>query len=136
MTINSVDVSLLCVNVIGIVLLIGYLVFAYLVTHKGDFYYVRRWKFALWVANIIGLVLLALFLFPSINLISSNSIQGSLFGIAVSAFLSTLTYIIPFLYVVVIGVHYQLKWWLNSDDFLDKIWKDPNKRHKSPVQDL
>ena len=139
MTINSVDVTLLCVNIIGIVLLIGYAVFAYLVTHKGDFYHIRRWKFALWVANILGLVLLAIFLFPSITTILSNSSEQNtidLIGLVLSAILSALTYIIPFLFIIAFGTHYRVKWWLTSDDFLDRLWKDPNKGRKSPVQDL
>jgi uncharacterized membrane protein YesL len=139
MTINAVDVTLLCMNIIGIVLFIGYAVFAYLVTHKGGFYQIRRWKFGLWVANILGLVLLAIFLFPSIRTILSNSSEQNtidLIGLVISAILSALIYIIPFLFIIACGTHYQLKWWLTSDDFLDRLWKDPNKGHKSPVQDL
>jgi hypothetical protein len=126
-------------TIIGIVLLIGYFVFAYLVTHRSDFYHARRWKFALAVTNILGLVILAILIFPSLTTIFNKS-PGiniiELFGLAIGTILYDLTFIIPFLFIVAIGTHYQLKWWLNSDDFLDRLWKDPNKRHKSPIQDL
>ena len=126
-------------SIVGAILLISYVVFAYLVTHRGDFYQVRRWKAALWFAGLPGVILSAILLFSSITTIVRNSVEknadeliGSVFGAVFSAF----ALIVPFLFVVTIGTHHQLKWWLNSDDYLDKLWKDPNKQQKSPIQEL
>jgi len=139
MTVNSIDVTLVCLNTMGVVLFISYLVFTYLVTHKGDFYHIRRWKAALWVAGIPGVMLSAFLLLPSIPVVVSNSPGKNLFefiGLIIGAIFSTLVLVTPLLFVIAFGTHYRLKWWLNSDDFLDKIWKDPNKGHKSPIQEL
>jgi len=123
----------------GMVLLISYFGFAYWVTHKGDFYHIRRWKAALWVAGILGIILFVIPPFSPIPTIISPSSGKNLFefiGLIVNALFSTLVFVIPLLFVITIGMHHGLKWWLNSDDFLDMIWKDPNKGHKSPIQDL
>jgi hypothetical protein len=44
--------------------------------------------------------------------------------------------IIPFTFLFTISTHYQLKWWPDSNIYLDKIWKDPNKESRSPIQDI
>jgi hypothetical protein len=61
---------------------------------------------------------------------------SEIIGAIVAGFFPTLALIIPPLFAIAWGTHNQLKWWLNTDDFLDKIWKDPNKGHKSPIQEL
>ena len=136
---NSYDITLICMSAIGGILFVCYIVFAYLVTHSGDFYHVRRWKAALWFAGIPGVILSVLFIFFSITAIVSNTIgknTSEIIGQVIGVIFSSLTLIVPFLFLVTIGTHHQLKWWLKSDDYLDKIWKDPNKGYKSPIQEL
>jgi hypothetical protein len=139
MMINSIDVTLICLNIIGAVLLIGYSWFAYMVTHRGDFYHIRRWKAALLVAAIPGIIVFVIPPFSPISIIISHSSGKNLFelvGLIINTIFPTLVIIIPLLIVITIGTRRQLKWWLNSDDFLDMVWKDPNKGHKSPIQEL
>lgn len=140
---DSYDVSLLCMSTVGIILLISYVVFAYLVTHQGDFYQVRRWKAAIWAAGIAGSVIafpIIVVLIFSLIAASANPREGTGFIEAVGAvmglFFGGFTLLVPFLFMVTFGTYYQLKRWLDSDDILDKIWKDPHKGHKSPIQEL
>jgi len=136
---NSYDITLICMRMIGIILFISYVVFAYLVTHRGDFYHIRRWKAALWFAGFPGIILSALLLFSSITMTVGTATGKDpleVIALVFSVIFSALSLIGPFLFVVTIGTHQQLKWWLNSDDYLDKIWKDPNKGHKNPIQEL
>lgn len=133
------DLTAICANAGGLVLLVSYIGFAYLVTHSGDFYRRRRWKAAVWFAGvptgIASLVLLYLTIAPGFDAWSSKSIVA-IAGLVSKAALPILSLAIPLLLIITWGTHQQLKWWLNSDDFLDKIWKDPNKDHKNPVQDI
>ncbi len=139
MTLNSIDITLICWNIMGIVLFISYLVFTYLVTHTGDFYHIRRWKAALWIASITVIIFVAFFLFSSVQENVNHSSTKNLLefiGLVSGSFFPTLALAVPLLFVIAVGMQHRLKWWLNSDDFLDKIWKDPNKGHKSPIQEL
>ena len=132
MTTNAIDVTSFCWSTLGIVLFVGYFRFAYSVTHQEDFYHVRRWKAALWFAGVPCLILFATFLLSSIPAIFNNASGKDTidwFEFVIVAMLSTLTWIIPILFVITIGMHYLLKWWRNSDNFLDKIWKDPESNH-------
>jgi hypothetical protein len=136
---NSYDITLICISSVGVILLVGYAGFAYLVTHSGDFYHVRRWKASLWFASIFGIILSALLIIFSIRPIISSAVERNTFEVikqVIGMIFTGLTLIIPFLFVVTIGTHHQLKWWLNSDDYLDKVWKDPSKGHKNPIQEL
>jgi len=136
---NSYDLTLICTSANGVILFVSYVGFAYLVTHSGDFYQARRWKAALWFAGIFGVILSALLIFFSITTIVSSTVERNTYeviGQVIGAIFSSLTLIVPLLFVTAIGTHHQLKWWLNSADYLDKIWKDPNKGHKSPIQEL
>ena len=136
---NSYDITLLCMSVLGLLLLIGYIAFSYFVTHKGDFYHIRRWKAAIWFAGIFGGILGVPLFLSSVAAIGSASSTKNVFeviGTTIGGLFSILAFILPFVFMVCIGTHHQLKWWLNSDDYLEKIWKDPNKGHKSPIQDI
>jgi hypothetical protein len=115
-----------------------YVGLAYVATHNGDFYQVRRWKAALWFANIFGVILSALFIFFSVTAVGSSAVEKNAYeiiGQIIGVVFSSLTFIVPFLFVVAIGTQRELEWWPDSDDYLDKIWKDPNKGHKSPIQE-
>jgi hypothetical protein len=135
---NSYNLTPICGNAIGIFLLVGYIGFAHLVTHSGDFYHIRRWKASLWFAGIFGVILYAFFIIFSIptTLGSVERITFQAIGQAIGVIISGFTIIIPVLFVSAIGTHHQLRLWLNSDDYLDKIWKDPNKGHKNPIQEI
>jgi hypothetical protein len=136
---NSYDITFICMSTIGLILLIGYIAFAYFVAHKGDFYNNRRWKAAIWLASIFGVVLSASLLLFSIIAIISSAPGKNIFEVIrrmLGVFSFTLAFIIPFVFIVCVGTHHQLKLRLNSDDYLDKIWKDPNKGHKSPIQEI
>ena len=139
MTTNAIDVTSLCWSTLGIVLFVGYLRFAHSVTQRGDFYHGRRWKAALWFAGVPCLILFVIFLLSSITATFSNPSGKDtidLIEFVIVAVLTRLAYMIPVLLVMTIGIHYSLKWWRNSDDFLDKIWKDPTKGQKNLVQGL
>ena len=136
---NSYDVTLLCMSAIGLILLIGFIAFSYFATHKGDFYRIRRWKAAIWFAGIFGGILGVTFFFFSIAAIDISLSTKNVFEVIITTiggFFSILAFILPLVFMICIGTHHQLKWWLGSDDFLDKIWNDPNKGHKSPIQDI
>lgn len=136
---NSYNTTLLCMSVIGSILLTGFIAFSYFVTHQGDFYHIRRWKAAIWVAGIFGGSLAVPLFLLSSAAISSSSLTKNVFeviGTTIGGLFSILAFILPFVFMVCIGTHHQLRWWLNSDDYLDRIWKDPNKGHKSPIQDI
>jgi hypothetical protein len=128
---------------IGLILLVGYIAFSYFVTHRGDFYRIRRWKASIWSASIFGCFLggilgVPLYLGSTVAIISSSSARNifGVIGVTIGGFLSLLAFILPFVFMVCLGTHHHLKWWLNSDDYLDKIWKDPNQGHKNPIQDI
>jgi len=135
---NVINVTSLCWSTLGIVLFIGYLRFAYSVTHRENVYEVQRWKTAIWFAGILCLVLLAVFLRPSIATILNNSSEKDtidLIEFVIVVILSTLSYFIPILFVLTVGVSYMLKWWRNSDNSSGKIGKESEKDSKSPVQE-
>jgi hypothetical protein len=136
---KSYDITLLCMSAIGLILLVGYIAFSYFVTHRGDFYHIRRWKASIWLASIFGGILgVPVFLLSIAALIASSSAKNifEIIGVIIGGFLSIIAFILPFVFMVCIGTHHRLKWWFNSDDYLDKIWKDPNKGYKSPIQDI
>jgi hypothetical protein len=135
--------------VIGLISLASYTFFAALITRQGDFYRIRRWKAAICCALIgaVIAVVIAVFCFALIVLKNSSFLQNPdflaeinlenvfqfLFSIS-KAFLTLAPCLTTMLFVVTFGTYSRLKWWLNSDDYLDKIWKDPNRNKKSPVQ--
>jgi hypothetical protein len=136
---NSYDITLLCMGAIGFILLIGYVGFSYFVTHKGDFYHNRRWRAAIWIADILGGILgVPMFLFSITAIVNGSSAKSiiEVIGLMIGGLFSILAFILPFVFMVCVGMHHQMKWWLNSDDYLDKIWKDPNKGNKSPIQEI
>jgi hypothetical protein len=136
---NTIDGNLICLSGMGIVLFLAYAAFAYMVTHQKDFYQSRRWKAALWFTTISGVIVFVFLMVASVSSMASDLAKKSVFeiiGSLIGAFFSMLALVMPPLFFIAWGTHHQLKWWLNSDDFLDKIWKDPNKGHKSPVQEM
>src|SRR5512145_558153 len=125
---NSYDITLICMSVIGLVLLISYVVFSYLVTHRGDFYHVRRWKAAIWCGGAFGLIGSILLIILLVTSTDSKAVEKSTCEVVeqvIGWIVFNLILFIPFLFMVTIGMYYQLTRWLNSDDYLDKIWKDP-----------
>jgi len=117
-------------------------VFAYWVIHRGKFYHIRRWKAAIWSGIIFGIFGIFLFVILSFSILISADISrlsvqniSEVIKLMIGLFLTITFIIIPLIFLVTFGMHHQLKWWLNSDDYLDKIWKDPNKGRKSPIQD-
>ena len=134
---NSYDVTLLCMGIAGGILWISYFIFVYWITHTGDFYKIRRWKAAIGLAGITTAILLLLFLFILfINIDLSGRSSFDIAKTVIRLLFAGLILAIPFIIVVTIGAHHQIKWWFLSDDYLDKIWPDPNKGHKSPIRDL
>lgn len=136
---NSYDITYICVSAAGIFSLASYIGFIYISTHNGDFYRIRRWKAASWVSIIPSIILLVFLLFVSTKSVLNNSPAQSIFellGLIVGIFFSTIALITPFTFVFTLGTHYQLKWWPSSETYLNKIWEDPNKKHKSPIQDI
>ncbi len=133
------DLTLVCFTIAGLTLLAGYIAFAHFVTHRGDFYHRRRWKTAIWFAVVPTVIVSGILLYLSIvddigTWTSRNMLDRA--GSIIESVMSTLALVIPLLFVLTWGAHHQLKWWFNSDDYLDKIWKDPSKGHKSPVQEI
>ncbi len=136
---NSFDVSGICLGTVGFILLVGYVVFAFLVTHRGDFYQIRRWKAAICFSSIsmalILVVVVYIFVTPGFSAWSSESmveIAGHILG----TLMATLVFIVPVLFAATWKIWDQLRWSVQADDFLDKIWKDPNKEHRSPIQEI
>ncbi len=136
---STYDVTGICVGTVDFILLAIYIAFAYLATHRGDFYEVRRWKAAIWAACIFGAVMLAFILGLSTFPLIAGGLLKDLLEIGRLILIVTLLaacVIVPSMFLVTWGVHRRLKWWLDSDDFLDKIWKDPDKGHRSPIQEI
>jgi cation transport ATPase len=136
---GSYDITFICVTLVGVILLVIYILFAYRVTHKGDFYQIRRWKASIWLASILTVsmyILLGTFLITLIVINASEKNVYEIIRLMVVGFFTTLIFSIPFQFIISIGTHYKIKWWLDSDDYLDKIWKDPNTGHKSPIREI
>ena len=152
---SSFYITIICLCAIGAIFLFSYVLFAYIVTHKGDFYQIRRWKGAILFAGIFSLIFTIILLFVIIISLDTNSSAKYLvelfrliFGLLLkecifevimlifSILFTYLTLIIPFQFMVTLGIHFQLKRWYPSDDYLDKIWEDPNKGHRSPIRDV
>ncbi len=134
---------------IGSFLLASYSLFAFYVTRHGDFYMIRRWRAAIWTSLFSTILFLVIFNICVVGVIGINSpilkypnlLSGTLVKnifLILKFSLDLLIVFLPcltiFLFIITIGTYYRLKWWLNSDDFLDKLWKDPNKNRKSPIQ--
>jgi hypothetical protein len=113
---NSYDITLLCMSGIGLILLVGYIAFSYFVTHRGDFYRIRRWKASIWSASIFGCFLggilgVPLYLGSTVAIISSSSARNifGVIGVTIGGFLSLLAFILPFVFMVCLGTHHHLK---------------------------
>jgi hypothetical protein len=133
----------------GWILLTGYALFAIYVTRYGDYYKIRRWKTAIWISIMSAVLVLVIIIVYFEGAIVINSLlfqnPGLLFGTKVDYIFHLFRSIIdlllifplfltPYLFMFTIGEYYQLKWWLTSDDYLDKVWKDPNRPNRSPIQ--
>lgn len=150
---NSCDITFICLSMIGVILTVSYILFAYWVTHKGDFYHNRRWRGAVLVAGISSILIPLSFSLVILSVILSSSksifeLYGTIIallsrknlleiiGLIIGLFFTFLIIVIPYLYVVTLGIHFRIRRSIDSDDYLDKIWKDPNKGHKSPIQEI
>ncbi len=142
---EPVDITPFCCGSLGITLLVGYIVFAFSVTRHGDFYQVRRWKASILAAVISSILFIigyfAAFAVPILGALFTN--PDLLFNMKIDKQFLTgylelilfgLVILMPFMFIGTLGTYYRLKQWLTSDDFLDTIWKDPNKNKKSPIQ--
>jgi hypothetical protein len=127
----------------------GYTLFAFYVTRHGDFYNIRRWKAAICVALLSAILLMmviyilvgrtilinpTLFQTPNMSLGMKLITVFQSFKNMITKLIVFLPCLTPYIFLVTIGTHHQLKWWLISDDYLDKVWKDPNKNNRSPIQ--
>ncbi len=136
---NSFDVTGICLGIVGLVLLTGYIAFAALVTHRGNFYQARRWKGAILISSIpmvpvLG-VLAYLFIVPNWRAWSSEGVV-QIAGHIVQTVMAALALIAPVLFPATWKTWDRLRWSVQAEDFLDKIWKDPNKGHRSPFQEI
>lgn len=127
-------------SVFGGIILVLYGLFVFVVIKQGDFYAARRWKAAAWAAvlsvvffeGVLAVITFTLLLSGSHDL----SFRAAL-GIASQSLISVLLLLPclgPLLFVITIGTYYRLKHWLDSDRFLDRIWDDPNKGRRTPIQ--
>jgi hypothetical protein len=120
----------LCLGIGEFILLVIYAVFAYLGSRRDNFYQARRWKAAVWTSILIG------FLIPlgicTMEILSAYKDSITLNSDSLIATVGlTLALVIPLMFIITISTYNRLAW---SDDLLDKIWKDPNKGKKSPIQ--
>jgi hypothetical protein len=123
----------LCLGGSEFILLIIYALFAYWGSRRDNFYQARRWKASVWIAIISSFMILALICLPVLWSIYKNFVETHALNFdSLWATISTLLVIvIPLMFIITISAYSRLAW---SDDFLDKIWKDPNKGNKSPIQ--
>ena len=140
------SIFLICM---GLILLSSYLLFAIYITRHGDYYKIRRWKAAIWISLIsaflfAGLVIITIEGYIVLNsplsqnpillleTIANTYIQS--FKTIIGLLFASSFCLVPYLFMVTLGVYYKLKWWFGSDDLLDKIWKDPKRPIRSPLQ--
>ena len=140
------SIFLICM---GLILLSSYLLFAIYITRHGDYYKIRRWKAAIWISLIsaflfAGLVIITIEGYIVLNsplsqnpillleTIANTYIQS--FKTIIGLLFASSFCLVPYLFMVTLGVYYKLKWWFGSDDLLYKIWKDPKRPIRSPLQ--
>jgi hypothetical protein len=143
------EINIVFCGGIGLLLLVSYLLFAFYITRHGDFYQIRRWKAAIWSSVLMSVlfVVIMIIMFVAIFVFSSPLLQNpvllfetidenyfQIYTGIIAAFLGFFPCLTPYLFLTTIAIHYKITLWLTSDDFLDKIWKDPNRGHKSPIQ--
>jgi hypothetical protein len=145
---SSYDITLTFsfLGILFILFWLGFIPFAYYKTHSGDFYHIRRWKASLAAGLIFDgcIILPILFLFSGSLIFGVITQERSWQSIINLEFVSKAFFIIlsliflfmPIGFLITLGIHARLTQFLSSDDFLDKIWKDPNKGQKSPLQEL
>jgi hypothetical protein len=123
----------LCIGIGEFILLIVYVIFAYLGSRRDNFYQARRWKAAVWISIISGFLILAMICAPAIIFTYNDFVETSTLHLD-SIFASItliLVFVLPLMFIITLSTYNRLAW---SDDLLDKIWKDPNKGNKSPIQ--
>lgn len=136
------NITMICLSITGIIFSIIYVVLAYFVTQKGDFYQNRHWKASILVAVICSLIVtLCGFVFLALLFLRQYfEIKVDVFEILLYARLMFLCiyvmFFIPYLFVITIGIYFRLGRQIDMDDILDKIWQDPNIGYKSPIQDI
>ena len=123
----------LCIGIGEFILLIVYAIFAYLGSRRDNFYQARRWKAAVWISIISGLVIFAMIFAPVIIFTYNDFVETS--TLHLDSIFATITlilaFVLPLMFIITLSTYNRLVW---SDDLLDKIWKDPNKGNKSPIQ--
>jgi hypothetical protein len=139
---GATDISLIVFGGCGLVLSVVYVVFAFLVTRQSNFYKARRWKAAVGLAVLPSVFVVVMI--TAVSVVSSGMTFIRDFASGGTSFLQLLGWVFeylvywslcltPFWFIVTLGTYYRLTGWMNSDDYLDKIWKDPNQGHKSPI---
>ena len=115
------------------VLLLGYVIFAYFVTRKADFYKARRWRAAILISVISGFLITALICIPLLLSSYDTSTKSIIlnFDSMIATVICALAFVIPFMFLITVTSYSRLAW---SDYLLDKLWKDPNEGKKSPIQ--
>jgi len=123
----------LCLGIGELALLLVYVIFAYSVTHSDDFYQARRWKAAILISIISGILILVmictlifLFSYDEITKVRTMNLDSLIVTVTF-----TLAFVIPLMFIITVASYNRLVW---SDDLLDKIWNDPSKGKKSPIQ--
>ena len=123
----------LCLGIGELALLLVYVIFDYSVTHSDDFYQARRWKAAILISIISGILILVmictlifLFSYDEITKVRTMNLDSLIVTVTF-----TLAFVIPLMFIITVASYNRLVW---SDDLLDKIRNDPSKGKKSPIQ--
>jgi len=123
----------LCLGIGELALLLVYVIFDYSVTHSDDFYQARRWKAAILISIISGILILVmictlifLFSYDEITKVRTMNLDSLIVTVTF-----TLAFVIPLMFIITVASYNRLVW---SDDLLDKIRNDPSKGKKSLIQ--
>jgi hypothetical protein len=123
--------TILCLGIPEFILLAIYAIFVYLGSRRDNFYQARRWKAAVWSSIIMGFLVPSGICIFAILGADKDSKTLDFISMVAAIVLLTLPLVIPLMFINTISTYYGLAW---SDNILDKIWKDPNKKNKSPIQ--
>ena len=124
-----------CLGGSEFILLVVYAIFAYRGSLRDNFYQARRWKTAVWISVISSFIILALVCAPVLWSTYQRFMETKVLNFEPlwATISMILVVVIPLMFMMTIGAYSRLAW---SDYLLDKIWKDPNKGNKSPIQPL
>ncbi len=134
---------------IGLISLASFVIFALYVTRHGGYYKIRRWKTAIRFALLSTVLFVVIFIiiYGGADLFNRSPLWNpdfllrvkledvlQLFTSILIQILNISACLVPWLFIITLGTYHQLKWWLNSDDYLDEIWKDQNRPPRSPIE--